>query len=75
MLGDGTRVDRSRPVAVKGGLQFRAVTAGTFHTCAITTGDRAYCWGNNFQGPLGNGTIDIGEGFTPTVSPRAVVGP
>jgi alpha-tubulin suppressor-like RCC1 family protein len=76
-VGDGnfSQEQYVTPNAVTGGLQFRAITAGTFHTCAITTGDRAYCWGNNFQGQLGIGTVDSGAGFTPKSAPIAVIGP
>jgi alpha-tubulin suppressor-like RCC1 family protein len=55
-LGDGT-MDRERhvPTAVVGGLRFRGISAGTAHTCGITTDDRAYCWGYDYQGQLGIG--------------------
>jgi alpha-tubulin suppressor-like RCC1 family protein len=29
---------------------------GGAHTCGVTTDDRAYCWGNNGSGELGDGT-------------------
>jgi alpha-tubulin suppressor-like RCC1 family protein len=57
-LGDGTTTDRSKPVAVLGGLQFRQVSAGLAHTCGRTTGNRIYCWGSNVSGQLGDGTQD-----------------
>jgi alpha-tubulin suppressor-like RCC1 family protein len=44
-LGDGTTTERHAPVQVTGGLRFREVTLGRFHTCAVTTSDVAYCWG------------------------------
>ena len=39
-------------------LTFRQVSASVrATTCAITTDDRAYCWGNNSRGQLGNGSF------------------
>jgi alpha-tubulin suppressor-like RCC1 family protein len=39
-----------------GGLRFVLVRSAGFHTCGVTTGDRAYCWGDNSAGQLGEGT-------------------
>jgi alpha-tubulin suppressor-like RCC1 family protein len=56
-LGDGTFTGSSSPVAVKaGGLLFAEVRAGVSHTCGRTTDNRAYCWGDNGEGQLGDGT-------------------
>jgi alpha-tubulin suppressor-like RCC1 family protein len=41
---------------VVGGLSFERVTAGFIHTCGATTTNRAYCWGANGNGQLGDGT-------------------
>jgi alpha-tubulin suppressor-like RCC1 family protein len=57
-LGDGTTIRRLKPVAVLGGLSFRQVSAGVTHTCAVTTDNRAYCWGRNDYGQLGDGTTE-----------------
>jgi alpha-tubulin suppressor-like RCC1 family protein len=45
----------TRPAAVQGGRRFRQLSAGQFHTCAVTVDYRAYCWGGN-PGALGDGT-------------------
>lgn len=56
-LGDGTTDDRSVPTAVQG-LPGRPsqLAAGTVHTCARLADGRAFCWGQNFSGQLGDGT-------------------
>jgi alpha-tubulin suppressor-like RCC1 family protein len=37
-------------------LVFASVSAGYYHTCGVTTGGEAYCWGDNWTGALGDGT-------------------
>lgn len=69
----------TRPVAVVGGLQLRQADAGLGHTCGVTTDNRAFCWGLNSSGQLGNGTNtgpeSCGE-FAPCSSrPVAVAAP
>ena len=62
-LGNGTRsvpVGEGSPVAVVGGHTFRAITATRDFTCAITTADRLYCWGDNEVGQLGDGSAAPG---------------
>ena len=58
-LGDGTRSRRLVPTAVAGGLTFTSISAGAYHTCALTTTGQAYCWGTNETGPLGDGTTTV----------------
>lgn len=56
-LGDGSAQDRSQPVEVQGlpGTPTH-LASGAVHVCALVTGGQAYCWGQNFQGQLGDGT-------------------
>lgn len=71
-VGDGSFTNRSRPVPVTGGLRFNNVSTSVMGTttCGVTTDNRAYCWGNNAQGQLGNGGVGLKSS-----TPVAVVGP
>jgi len=56
-VGNGsTTNDFAAPVAVSGGLTFTAVSPGFSHTCGLTPGGVAYCWGDNGAGELGDGS-------------------
>ena len=48
---------RKAPVLVAGGLAFRSVSVGIYHVCGVTTGSVPYCWGWNWAGQLGDGTV------------------
>jgi alpha-tubulin suppressor-like RCC1 family protein len=41
------------PAAVRHDLTFKAVQTAEYHTCAVTTDNQAYCWGNGDFGQLG----------------------
>jgi alpha-tubulin suppressor-like RCC1 family protein len=47
---------------------FRQLSAGAFHTCGVTVDNRAFCWGANFAGQLGDGTTAM------RTTPTAVAG-
>jgi len=56
-LGDSTRTSSATPVRVFGSgttLLFTSLSAGTDHTCAVTTSHDAYCWGRNNNGQRGS---------------------
>jgi alpha-tubulin suppressor-like RCC1 family protein len=43
-------------VQVQGGHLFQSMEAGNSHSCGVTFGGEAYCWGVNTTGQLGDGT-------------------
>lgn len=58
-LGDGTTETRYTPVDVVGLTgDVRIITAGVDHTCALMTEGGVWCWGNNYNGQLGDGTTE-----------------
>jgi alpha-tubulin suppressor-like RCC1 family protein len=56
-----------RPAAVGGGIAFAHVSLGGAYTCGLSVEGKAYCWGKNDFGQLGNGT------FTSSQEPVAVL--
>ncbi len=62
-LGNNSTSNSSVPVAVEltgalSGKTIKSISAGSSHTCAIASDDKAYCWGNNSYGKLGDGTTN-----------------
>ena len=68
-LGNGSGGTSSVPVAVNAsgvlsGVSIQDIYVGWYHTCALSTEGRIYCWGNNHVGQLGNSTTT--NSFNPT---------
>lgn len=75
-LGNGILVPNgftSSPVMVSGGVLFNSISAGFGDTtCAVSTTNQGYCWGNASGGALGNNNNSNGPAPTPT--PQLVSG-
>lgn len=50
------------------GPAWAQITTGRLHSCALTTAQRAYCWGLNTHGALGDGSTEL------RTAPAAVAG-
>ncbi len=57
-LGKPTSINWSNYVAVEfpNGLSATHISAGGYHTCAVMSNSKLFCWGNNEYGQLGDGT-------------------
>ena len=60
-LGNGSTTSSRVPVAVNmsgvlAGKTIKQISVGEYHTCAVASDDKAYCWGSNNNGQLGNGS-------------------
>ncbi len=61
VLGNGSTADAPSPVAVDtsgvlAGKTLTGLATGPFHTCALDSDGKAYCWGDGIGGALGNGS-------------------
>jgi len=58
-LGDGTgNNETSGSVQVSGITTATKIAVGQYHACALLTNGQVWCWGNNSQGSLGDGTYN-----------------
>jgi len=67
LTGDGNQDPSSErsPIRVPHDVAFVALDMGENHLCALSENGRAYCWGRNYEGQLGNGTPDDADLPTP----------
>jgi len=57
-LGDGTTINRNSPKRESAnGTDWFQVSAGLNHTCAVRTTGTLWCWGDNYNGQVGDGTM------------------
>jgi len=74
-LGNHTNTNSNVPVDVVDGSGLLSgvisITAGGFHTCALTSAGGVKCWGAGFGGELGNGVADDSNGPTDGIDPSA----
>lgn len=69
-IGDGTNVYRPTPTPVIGDLKFTRLSAGGAHTCGLDANGKAFCWGDNNIGQIGDGTMgNMRLAPTPVVTP------
>ena len=56
-MGDDSSpfVDHLTPTRVAGTRRYANLTAGQFHTCAVTIASKAFCWGRGNSGQIGDG--------------------
>jgi alpha-tubulin suppressor-like RCC1 family protein len=68
-LGNGTLKPAYAPVAVSGlGTEPTAsIASRANHTCALLTGGSVKCWGQNFDGQLGDGTSEHATAAVPVL--------
>lgn len=72
-LGDGTITTRLNPARVRGlGAGMQTLATGTYSTCAIDAGGRAWCWGRNSEGQVGDGTT--GQATAPVAVDTSAAG-
>lgn len=73
-LGNGvSEPDAPTPTIVSNLGNVTAVSAGNTHTCALMSDGTVKCWGDNYFGELGNGTVSVTAPMY-SLTPTTVVG-
>jgi alpha-tubulin suppressor-like RCC1 family protein len=67
---DGFQGNEYVPVPVATDTRFTTITAGALHTCGIDRAGKAWCWGNDYKGRLGDGKDDQASEYKPVAVAR-----
>lgn len=68
-LGNGKKLNSKKLVQVENSgvlkdVKIVSITSGESHSCVLSDAGKTYCWGDNYYGELGNGTVT--DSFVPT---------
>ncbi|WP_119327866.1 RCC1 domain-containing protein [Cysteiniphilum halobium] len=67
-LGNKVSGGSTSPVAVnQQGLVFKSIHTGNDHACGVTEDNKAYCWGHNKYGQLGNNMVNEYGEYKPSL--------
>ena len=66
-VGDGETSQQNKyaPVAVAGDRTYTTINPGANHTCALDTTGKAWCWGGDGQGQVGDGDTSQQNKYEP----------
>nr|BFD67218.1 hypothetical protein HAGR004_22400 [Bdellovibrio sp. HAGR004] len=62
LIGDGTSTTRYKPVPVKDNHLFASLEVGNSHSCGVDSQGYIRCWGANYMGQLGIGSLSSQNG-------------
>ena len=68
-LGDGGTANAIKPTRLAGDVRFLAISVGTQYSCGVATDAKAWCWGGNPFGNVGDGTTTNRSVPTPVLGP------
>ncbi len=63
--GDDQQADEHAPVAVAGGHTFTQLTVHNRHSCGLDANGKAWCWGEDGYGRLGDGDTNQASKYAP----------
>ncbi|MFM7718251.1 MAG: InlB B-repeat-containing protein [Actinomycetota bacterium] len=71
-LGNGTTLtaDQPSPSAVSSAATFVQVSVGGAHACGVASDGKAWCWGRDVEGQLGNGSTTTTDQAAPVEATR-----